>query len=100
MRTGLALLLAAAVANGAGCGAARSSERSDDDAPPRRARGSDREPFAAAEDFKPVAFHVEVKGHGRPIVLIPGLGCPGEVWDDVVAHLGDDYESHVLTLSG
>jgi pimeloyl-ACP methyl ester carboxylesterase len=22
------------------------------------------------------------------------------VWDDTVAHLGDDYESHVLTLSG
>jgi pimeloyl-ACP methyl ester carboxylesterase len=47
-----------------------------------------------------VAFHVEVTGHGRPVVMIPGLGCPGEVWDDLVAHLGDDYESHVLTLAG
>jgi pimeloyl-ACP methyl ester carboxylesterase len=86
----------AAVACGAGCGAARSSEREDD---PPRAQGG-REPFAAAEDFQPVAFHVEVKGHGRPVILIPGLGCPGEVWDGTVAHLGDDYESHVLTLSG
>ena len=61
---------------------------------------SDSEPFAAEEDFRPVAFSVTVKGHGRPIVFIPGLGCPGEVWDETVAHLGDDYQSHVLTLSG
>jgi N-formylmaleamate deformylase len=61
--------------------------------------GSD-EPFGAPADFKPVAFSVEVKGHGRPVIFIPGLGCPGEVWDDTVAHLGDDYETHVLTLSG
>jgi len=97
MRSVVALLLATAIAN-AGCGGARPSERGDDD-PPRRAPGG-REPFGAAEDFKPVAFHVEVKGHGRPVILIPGLGCPGVVWDDTVAHLGDDYESHVLTLSG
>ena len=97
MRRGLALCLAAGLA---ACGAARSSERDDD--PPRRARstGADDDPFAAAADFKPVAFHVEVTGHGRPIVLIPGLGCPGEVWETTVAHLGDDYEAHVLTLSG
>jgi len=99
MRSGLVLVLAAFAGWGAGCGAARTSERGDND-PPRRSPGSDREPFGAAEDFKLVAFHVEVKGHGRPVILIPGLGCPGEVWDDTVAHLGDEYESHVLTLSG
>jgi N-formylmaleamate deformylase len=97
MRLGVALLLAASAVAAGACGAARSSER-EDDAPVRPHR--DREPFAAAKDFKPVAFHVEVKGHGRPVIFIPGLGCPGEVWDDVVAHLGNDYESHVLTLSG
>jgi N-formylmaleamate deformylase len=80
------------------CAGARPSERSEDD--PLRRTGGGREPFGAAEDFKPVAFHVEVKGHGRPVILIPGLGCPGEVWDDTVAHLGDDFETHVLTLSG
>jgi N-formylmaleamate deformylase len=88
------LALAAALA---ACAAGKASERGDEDVP-RRTRGGD--PFAAAVDFKPQAFHVEVKGHGRPVVMIPGLGCPGEVWDDVVAHLGDDYESHVLTLAG
>jgi pimeloyl-ACP methyl ester carboxylesterase len=102
MRRGLARWItvgALAAATGA-CGAARSSERGDDDAPRRRSAGEDDHPFAARADFQPVAFHVEVSGHGRPVVFIPGLGCPGEVWNDTVAHLGDDYESHVLTLSG
>lgn len=57
-------------------------------------------PFVAAKDFEPVAFEAEVSGSGPAVIFIPGLGCPGEVWDDVVAQLGDDYESHVLTLAG
>ncbi len=57
-------------------------------------------PFSAARDFQPTAFEVEVTGSGRPIILIPGLGCPGEVWSEVVAHLGEGYQAHVLTLAG
>jgi N-formylmaleamate deformylase len=57
-------------------------------------------PFARGADFKPVAFGVEVSGEGRPVVLIPGLGCPGEVWESTVEALGEGYETHVLTLSG
>jgi N-formylmaleamate deformylase len=53
----------------------------------------------ATDDFVPTAFTVEVTGHGRPIILIPGLGCPGSVWKDTVAHL-DGYQAHVLTLAG
>jgi N-formylmaleamate deformylase len=97
MRACSAVALAAVLC---ACGAAP-AER-----PERTARRNDRtaepddEPFGAARDFKPVAFTVDVKGRGRPIVLIPGLGCPGHVWTETVAHLGDDYESHVLTLAG
>jgi len=96
MRACLAVLLVAplmACATGA-------PERATDRARSRDPGTGDREPFAAAPDFKPVAFSVEVKGHGRPVIFIPGLGCPGEVWDDTVAHLGDDYQTHVLTLAG
>ncbi|HEX4422463.1 MAG TPA: alpha/beta hydrolase [Kofleriaceae bacterium] len=54
---------------------------------------------APSDPFQPTAFSVEVSGHGRPIIFIPGLGCPGALWRDTVAHL-DGYESHVLTLAG
>jgi pimeloyl-ACP methyl ester carboxylesterase len=49
--------------------------------------------------FHPTAFSVEIHGHGRPVILIPGLGCPGSVWRDTVDHL-HGYQSHVLTLAG
>ncbi len=57
-------------------------------------------PFVDAKGFKPRSFAVHVSGEGRPIIFIPGLGCPGSVWDETVAHLGDHVEAHVLTLSG
>jgi N-formylmaleamate deformylase len=56
-----------------------------------------------ADGFQPTAFSVEVKGHGRPVILIPGLGCPSSVWRDTVAHLSAQrggYETHTLTLAG
>jgi pimeloyl-ACP methyl ester carboxylesterase len=45
-------------------------------------------------------FRVQVVGQGKPMILIPGLGCSGEVWDSTVAHFKDKYECHVLTLAG
>ncbi|MGV3613951.1 MAG: alpha/beta fold hydrolase [Fimbriimonas sp.] len=46
------------------------------------------------------SFDVKVTGQGRPILLIPGLTCPGSVWDETVAHLKNRYECHVFTLPG
>jgi pimeloyl-ACP methyl ester carboxylesterase len=61
----------------------------------------DREsPFADRRDFEPKAFGVEVRGSGRPILFIPGLGSPGLVWAETVRRLEDRHECHVLTLSG
>jgi pimeloyl-ACP methyl ester carboxylesterase len=69
--------------------------------PPVDDGGGSDDTFAANAKVTPVAFSVDVKGSGgRPIILIPGLGCPGSVWDETVAHLGDDYEAHILTLAG
>jgi pimeloyl-ACP methyl ester carboxylesterase len=53
-----------------------------------------------AEPGAPTAFRVDVRGHGKPMILIPGLGSSGEVWDGVVAHYQEHYECHVLTLAG
>jgi pimeloyl-ACP methyl ester carboxylesterase len=49
--------------------------------------------------FEPTAFSVEVHGHGPPVILIPGLGCPATVWRGAVEHL-HGYETHSLTLAG
>lgn len=76
-----------------GCGAARTP-------PPADPEPSTGDPFEADPDFKPTSFFAEVSGEGRPIIFIPGLGCPGEMWEKTVEHLGDDYQAHVLTLAG
>jgi N-formylmaleamate deformylase len=71
---------------------------------PRATRGSGGDtdsPFGRDANFEPVAFGVDVEGEGRPVILIPGLACPGEVWSEVVAHLTEgEFETHTLTLSG
>jgi pimeloyl-ACP methyl ester carboxylesterase len=61
---------------------------------------ADADPFGDPKGFTPTSFAVEVHGEGRAVILIPGLGCPGAVWDETVAHLGRGYQTHVLTLSG
>ena len=44
---------------------------------------------------------VQVAGHGEPsLVFIPGLTCPGSVWDHTVARFETGYRCHVVTLAG
>jgi pimeloyl-ACP methyl ester carboxylesterase len=45
-------------------------------------------------------FRVRVVGAGKPMILIPGLGCSGAVWDTTVEHYKSRYEVHVVTLAG
>jgi pimeloyl-ACP methyl ester carboxylesterase len=45
-------------------------------------------------------FQVKVTGHGRPMILIPGLSSSGETWDTTVDHYKDRFECHVLTVAG
>lgn len=54
----------------------------------------------AAASNAPAPFGVERSGQGRPLVFIPGLASSGEVWRETVAHLGGQYDVHVLTLAG
>lgn len=51
-----------------------------------------------ASDAAP--FAVQVAGSGRPMILIPGLGCGANVWDGTVGHFKDRCQCHVLTLAG
>lgn len=59
--------------------------------------------LAAAAPAAPAAqstFEVRVTGAGRPMILIPGLACPGAVWDTTIESLQDRYTCHVLSLAG
>ena len=49
---------------------------------------------------KNYSFDVKVSGKGTPMLLIPGLTCAGEVWDETIEELGSGYEYHVVTLPG
>ena len=64
------------------------------------AEDDDAAPFVDRKGFKPTSFTVDVRGKGQAIIFIPGLGCPGEVWNDTVEHLAGRYQTHVLTLAG
>ena len=55
---------------------------------------------APAEKKEAKPFSVVVTGSGRPMILIPGLSCGGNVWDGTVARFKDHYECHVVTLAG
>ena len=56
--------------------------------------------FMAVHASDKPSFKVVVKGKGQPLLLIPGLGCSGEVWESTVAALEKQYQCHVLTLPG
>ncbi len=48
----------------------------------------------------PSPIHVEVRGEGTPVLLIPGFTVPGSSWKAVVDQLAEQYECHVVTLAG
>ncbi|WKV11239.1 alpha/beta hydrolase [Marivirga harenae] len=41
-----------------------------------------------------------IVGKGQPMILIHGMSCSADVWDDVTAHYKKDYEIHLITLKG
>lgn len=50
--------------------------------------------------FSQTAFKVVVKGKGTPVLLFPGFGCTGEVWNETVAVLSKNHECHIFTFAG
>ncbi|MBE7211635.1 MAG: alpha/beta hydrolase [Gluconacetobacter diazotrophicus] len=59
--------------------------------------------WATAASAQPPDAPIEVQtaGHGEPsLVFIPGLACPGSVWEHVVARFEVGYRCHVVTLAG
>lgn len=46
------------------------------------------------------AFEVKVTGKGKPILFLPGFACTGELWEQTVQQLSNQYECHVFTFAG
>ena len=46
------------------------------------------------------AVKVEVTGHGPDIIFLPGFGCPGDVWKELVNSLSEDFTCHVFSYAG
>lgn len=46
------------------------------------------------------SFKVEVSGKGEPVLLFPGFGCTGTLWEDTVVELSKTNECHVFTFAG
>ena len=55
---------------------------------------------AALAAPQPTAFRAQVAGHGRPMILIPGLSSSGDTWKGTVDHFRDKYTTHTITLAG
>lgn len=56
--------------------------------------------FAISQETTNQYFKVEVKGSGSPMILIPGLTCPGEVWSETVSEFKKEYQCHIISLAG
>lgn len=53
--------------------------------------------FSQTEKY---SFNIEIKGKGKPIILIPGLASSGKVWKQTTDSLQNKFECHILTLAG
>lgn len=56
--------------------------------------------FISKSVYSQTAFKVVIKGKGDPVLLFPGFGCTGEVWDQTVAELSKTNECHIFTFAG
>lgn len=54
----------------------------------------------AQENNNLYPFNVGIKGKGAPVLLIPGLSCSGEVWNETVEVLQANFQCHIFTLAG
>jgi N-formylmaleamate deformylase len=57
--------------------------------------------FTRAQTETPHSFGVKIFGHGKPMILIPGLKGDGEgTYATTIAHYKDHYTCYVITLAG
>lgn len=55
--------------------------------------------FASAGASNPI-IDVKKTGQGHPMILIHGMACGAEVWNEVADYYQDRYELHLVTIAG
>lgn len=55
--------------------------------------------FASAGASNPI-IEVKKTGQGHPMILIHGMACSAEVWNEVAGYYQDRYELHLVTIAG
>ena len=45
-------------------------------------------------------LQARVQGSGPAVLMLPGLGCPGQVWDELAGVLAKTHRVHVLEVPG
>jgi pimeloyl-ACP methyl ester carboxylesterase len=46
------------------------------------------------------SIKVEVKGKGKPVLLLAGFTCTGDVWNKTVSEISKTNECHIVTYAG
>lgn len=55
---------------------------------------------AATLAYGQKAIYVEKQGSGNPILFLPGFTTPGSVWNETIANLNGNYETHTVSYAG
>ncbi len=50
--------------------------------------------------FSQNSFNVTIAGKGKPVLLLPGFGCTGKVWDETVAKISKNHKCYIFTFAG
>jgi pimeloyl-ACP methyl ester carboxylesterase len=50
--------------------------------------------------YAQTSFSVIVKGKGNPVLLFPGFGCSGQIWDETVAEVSKTHTCYIFTFAG
>lgn len=56
--------------------------------------------LASSHLFSQTSFQVTKKGNGNPVLLFPGFGCTGQVWDETVAQISKTHKCYIFTFAG
>ena len=56
--------------------------------------------IGSVTSFSQNSFDVTVKGEGNPVLIFPGFGCTGQIWDETVTQISKNHKCYIFTFAG